>query len=224
MLTQLAFIIFAFSAAVLFYVCPQVDISFSELFFRQGEGFFLSNATIIRGIYRSPPLIILLFTIWAIIHSITKLSRTRSLHPKHYLSPIYVMTTCLLGPGLIVHSIFKNSFGRARPIEILEFGGSSYFSPAFVISNQCFQNCAFVSGHAAVGFMLFSIAYLYQGATRLYWQATAVLAGSILGFARIVQGAHFLSDVLFSGIFVFLTAYFLGHLLKPYESTSVLIK
>jgi membrane-associated phospholipid phosphatase len=34
--------------------------------------------------------------------------------------------------------------------------------------------------------------------------------GGLVGLGRIIQGAHFLSDVIFSGIFVFVVAYLLA--------------
>ena len=43
----------------------------------------------------------------------------------------------LLGPGLLVNVVLKdNSTGRARPSQVLEFGGSHQFSSPFEISQH----------------------------------------------------------------------------------------
>ncbi len=218
MFAQLAFAVFALGSAVFFYYnYPEIDLEFSRLFYRPGEGFIWGDTLLVQLLYKSAPIIVFLFVISTVYYGIRTLWRVRSFHPQHYIQHIYLTLVCLLGPGFMVHTVLKNHIGRARPIEILEFGGSSYFTPAFMVSNQCWQNCSFVSGHAAVGYMIFGIAYLYQGKARLYWQILATFLGSFIGLARVAQGGHFLSDVVFSGVFVFLTAYLLSQLLHPHQ-------
>ena len=61
----------------------------------------------------------------------------------------YLFLVLILGAGLIVNGVFKDDFGRARPRDIVEFGGSKRFTPAFVISRECDRNCSFSSGDGA---------------------------------------------------------------------------
>src|SRR5512134_507936 len=49
----------------------------------------------------------------------------------------YLFLVLSLGTGVVVNGVFKEEFGRARPREIVEFGGSKQFTPAFVISHEC---------------------------------------------------------------------------------------
>lgn len=116
----------------------------------------------------------------------------------------------LLGPGLIINGIFKEFWGRARPVHITEFGGTHHFTPVFQLSDQCTSNCSFVSGEGGLAVMvalvLFSlIAPLLNPAGRRW------LAGGLVGYAvvgsglRIAMGGHFLSDTIFAALFCGLT-------------------
>ena len=55
----------------------------------------------------------------------------------------YVVGSIVLGPGIIVNGIFKSLWGRARPSQIVEFGGDKIYTPPLVITDQCDWNCSF---------------------------------------------------------------------------------
>ena len=198
-----------------FYLLPELDLITSGLFYKAGSGFYLSTNPIVRLLHDVVPIICGIFVFFAFIYSIMILIQTKSFHPKYYIKVIYVTLVCLIGPGLIVHGFFKEVFDRARPHQVEQFGGIATFTPAFVISNQCATNCSFVSGHASVGFMFYSLAFLLRDRKRLLMMCFATSLGLILGFTRIIEGGHFLSDIIFSGVIVFITAYFLNIFLKP---------
>src|SRR5262249_62173504 len=67
---------------------------------------------------------------------------------------LLILLTFLVGPGLIVNSMLKQYWGRARPIEIHQFGGDAQFSRAGIPATQCRRNCSFPSGDAAAAFPL----------------------------------------------------------------------
>jgi lipid A 4'-phosphatase len=108
----------------------------------------------------------------------------------------------LLGTGIVVNVILKETWGRPRPVEVQTFGGAGTFVPALHPSRQCDSNCSFVSGHSATGFTLMALGLLGAPATRRRWLFWGFVAGLVTGALRIVQGGHFLSDVLFSGVVV----------------------
>jgi lipid A 4'-phosphatase len=122
---------------------------------------------------------------------------------------LFLLFTLLLGPGIIVHYGFKDHWGRARPVQVQEFGGMKTFSPALLPSNQCEENCSLPSGHAAIGFYFLSLAFVLKGRRKILSNSIGVVAGLGIGLVRILQGGHFLSDVLFSGVVVYVTAYLL---------------
>jgi lipid A 4'-phosphatase len=115
----------------------------------------------------------------------------------------FLLLVLLLGPGLLVNGVFKSEWGRARPHQVEDFGGTKHFSPALVMTDQCERNCSFVSGHASMGFFLIALAWVLRD-RRWLWAGIAL--GALVGLGRMAQGGHFLSDVVFAFWSVYLTA------------------
>jgi len=111
---------------------------------------------------------------------------------------VFILLSLLIGPGLVVHSIFKDSFDRPRPSQVEAFGGDSGFTRAWLPSDTCkARKCAsFVSGHAAMGFWVMALAWVFR---RRSWFWAGIITGSLVSLGRIVQGGHFLSDTVISG-------------------------
>lgn len=103
-----------------------------------------------------------------------------------------------LGPGIVVNSGFKDNWQRARPYQVQPFGGTQQFTRAAVITDQCNNNCSFVSGHVACGFFLASLMLVHRRRQGV-WAGVGVAAGVVIGFARMSAGDHWLSDVLWAG-------------------------
>lgn len=112
-----------------------------------------------------------------------------------------------LGPGLLVNGFLKSYSQRARPWNIVEFGGNALYSRPFVLAGQCGGHCSFVSGEASALSTIAIITLLVfvpclpqsrQGRAQAVIVAVAV-SGSLL---RVAFGAHFLSDVIFAGLFM----------------------
>lgn len=133
----------------------------------------------------------------------------------------FVLLLFLLGPGLVVNGILKAHWGRARPINVVDFGGTANFTPAYQITDQCAANCSFVSGEGA-GTMAMALSVLLilhllrdrlpKIAVRL-GQGAALLALAFVGWQRVASGGHFLSDVLLSWLLVALIAAILARFL-----------
>jgi lipid A 4'-phosphatase len=203
---------------LLFFLFPEIDLVFSGMFYEKAAGgFFLNNSgfhvlhsTITKG-GRIIPVALLVFPIASLLSS--KL--------KAYLPPQRVLWFLFLafavGPGLVVNVAFKDQFGRTRPSGINQFGGGKAFTPAFFVSDQCNKNCSFVCGDCSVGFATLTFALLARRQRRRYI-AAALAFGSLIGLIRVMEGAHFLSDVVFSGVFTTLTTYTIYRLLKPIAS------
>ena len=134
---------------------------------------------------------------------IKKKHNTRLWHSFSYcfgtgISVLKVFLAGALGPGLVVNSGFKEHWQRARPYQVDNFGGPQHFTRAGVITDQCDNNCSFVSGHVACGFFLASL-MLIQPRRQKRWACAGLLAGAVIGFARMADMAHWLSDVLWAG-------------------------
>ena len=123
---------------------------------------------------------------------------TLSSRKKQWRLPLaFVVLAGALGPGLVVNSGFKDNWQRARPYQVQEFGGTQQFTRAVVMTDQCSNNCSFVSGHVACGFFLASL-MLVDRRRRVLWGAVGVASGLTIAFARIADGAHWLSDALWA--------------------------
>lgn len=126
---------------------------------------------------------------------------------KRWRMPLaFVVLAGALGPGLVVNSGFKDNWQRARPYQVQDFGGAQHFTRAAVITDQCNNNCSFVSGHVACGVFLVSL-LLVDRKRRAIWTAAGVVAGLTIGFARMADGAHWLSDVLWAGPITLVTSW-----------------
>ena len=108
----------------------------------------------------------------------------------------YLLMVLVLGAGLIVNVILKDNFGRARPRDVEEFGGSLHFTPAFVIGSECDRNCSFASGDAAGAF--FALAFVLASSRRRAASAAGIGFGVLVSAARIASGAHWFSDTVVS--------------------------
>jgi lipid A 4'-phosphatase len=117
--------------------------------------------------------------------------------------------------------ILKDNFGRARPRDIEEFGGSKHFTPAFVISRECNTNCSFSSGDAAGGF--FSLALVMALSRRRRMLAAAAAFGALVSLSRVASGAHFFSDTVASFFVMLIVAdvlYYFMFLPEPAVATA----
>jgi len=117
---------------------------------------------------------------------------------------LFLVATLLLGPGLLVNLALKPYFGRPRPCETAPFGGDKQFVAVGRGLDRS-DSRSFPSGHAAAAFFLATPALLYYR-SRPGWAVATLAAGlgygTLMGLARIGQGAHFASDVLASGFCV----------------------
>ena len=191
--------------SLIFVVFPSLDILVSRLFWTEQQGFYLSQNTVV--VFASRYNYMLAISYLAVMLCMILVYRIyrRGCDYKH---SIFLFASLMLGPGLFVNALLKSFWGRARPFTIEVFGGTQTFSPAWYISDQCPTNCSFVSGHASAVFALYAFALLFFRHKRLLCYAFFLITvlGLLIGFGRIVEGKHFLSDVLLAGHLVWLVA------------------
>ena len=131
---------------------------------------------------------------------------------------LLTLWTLLLGPGLLVNTVFKQNWGRPRPRQTVLFSGDQphyrLWEPAFDEGGH-----AFPSGHAAMGFVLITPALFYAARRRRraawLWAMLGLGSWAWLSAARMVAGAHYLSDVLWGGGMVWLTAMAGAWIIRP---------
>tara|TARA_B100001245_G_scaffold64328_1_gene44587 strand:- start:9 stop:476 length:468 start_codon:yes stop_codon:yes gene_type:complete len=116
----------------------------------------------------------------------------------------FIFSSVVFNLLVFVNLGLKNMWGRARPNDILQFGGKENFSPWFELSNACNINCSFVSGDAAVGFSLVILFFITKNKI-FFWGS--LVAGLSIGFIRVIEGGHFFSDVIMAGMIIYLLTY-----------------
>ncbi len=215
------FLLSGLGFALLFLAFPSLDIAASGLFFRPDQGFILLHEPILGALRRNLEVPLAVFFALGLAY----LAWTTWRGAPAWLGDrrrqvIYLMLVLILGPALLVNGVFKDHWGRARPMDVHVFNGPDRFTPAWVISDQCDRNCSFVCGDASVGFALVALGFISRRPRR--WLAAGIAAGGLLGLMRIGQGGHFLSDVVFSFYAVYLSAWLLHRWMfnNPMDSTG----
>ena len=119
---------------------------------------------------------------------------------------IFILLLLALGPGLVVNVLLKDQLGRARPREVVEFGGHHQFTQ-FWQPGSTGSNSSFPSGHAAIAFFMIAPWFVLRDNKQIIATGFLVFGlsfGALVGVARILQGGHFVSDVVWAGGLIYL--------------------
>ncbi len=138
---------------------------------------------------------------------------------------LFLALLLIIAPGLLANSLFKDHWGRPRPRQVQEMGGTLPFYQPWQ-PGPAPKNASFPAGHPTVAFYLSAPYFVLRRTNRrkaLCWLWGGFVYGCIMGAARIIQGGHFLSDVLWSAGFVYLTAVVLAAWLLPDEQRDDIV-
>jgi lipid A 4'-phosphatase len=194
------------AAFLIFLFVPGLDTTVTS-FFYNGEGRFVGGNSPLFHFGRACFNIFFYLTCAAAFVGLVAAGRSSEPWLGLRFNKWLFLTLCLIvGPLVVTNIGLKDHWGRARPRDVIEFGGSKAFTPPFPPSTQCAYNCSFVSGEASsIYIVFFAAAFLFKRNSRNMIRLGIIL-GSLAGLIRIAQGGHFLSDVVFAGIFMALTA------------------
>jgi len=194
-------------SALLFRLFPGIDLMVTGWFYAPGEGFIYADNFLVQlsyHVFAKLHFIVALLLFWSLFASWYWRGRSEAGLRRRIW---FLVAVLALGPGLVVNEVLKAHSGRVRPATVAQFGGDKVFTPAFAPADQCERNCSFVSGHAAMGFFLIAFAWVFRDRR---WLWAGIVLGGLVGLGRIMQGAHFLSDVVFSFWAVYGTCWLLG--------------
>jgi len=186
----------------LFEIWPELDLQLAALLYADAGSFSGADLLWVQVLYRGTPWLGRLAFLASAIVLLVACWRWVDVPRKLWRRAAAVQLVMLLGIGLVVHAAFKEQWGRPRPYELQVFAGEHAYVPALRPTGHCRGNCSFVSGHAATGFALLSLAMFAPRSRRRRWFVWAVGSGLLIGAGRMLQGGHFLSDVLFAGWFM----------------------
>jgi len=184
---------------------PQIDLKISGLFYLPEKGFYLENDSIFSWIHWLVP-----FVAWAVgsILIFGLLFTTLCQKPAYrkYRKRIsFLVLVLLIGAGLVVNLGLKDNWGRSRPIQVTEFGGTETFTRALIPHfEKARDNGSFVCGDGAFGFFMISFGYVVP---LRFSRSTFFLGagiGVIFSISRIVMGGHFFSDAVWAAFVMFL--------------------
>lgn len=186
----------------------ELDLFFSYLSYHSDTGLFTSSPYILF-FYRYGELFgwgLALLSLAILI-----LSFLRPSYKRYQKPTLLLVLTFVIGCGLLINVFFKDHWGRPRPRQIKEFGGTEEYRPFYSPNWQWSKNpwTSFPSGHAAMGFYFITLAILgkrYQSPPLLIAGIFLTLFfGLSLSYARIAQGGHFFSDVVASLAIMWIT-------------------
>ncbi len=196
--------------AGVFAIEPSFDLQVARYFTRQdvkdalAQGHFLLEA--LRWLNFQITVVLLSLAAGAVAFKIMRPRMKMILSARVSLFLILVFA---LGPGLLVNGLLKALWARPRPRMLVEFGGVHDFMAWWDPTGTCIKNCSFVSGEASAAFAALALAALVPSPLRYTAIGTALLYGACVSFIRVAVGAHFLSDVLFAGVFTALLVWIL---------------
>jgi len=202
---ELLVLLFTAVSTTLLFWLTDLDIQLAGLFYHPGHSVAdwpYQNARFIRVLYDYAfPFTIIAgasaLSVYLVghFHQYTGRFRRRAL---------YILLVIALGPGVAVNLIFKDHWGRPRPVHIQQFGGEYHYVPPLKLGRT--PDKSFVCGHCSVGYAFFALYFLSQNHKAFYFILTLTLAWT-MGFTRMTSGSHFVSDILWSGYLVFLVAF-----------------
>lgn len=193
-------------ATVVLYALKDWDPVVTRLFYFPDMGekpFFLHQQQPWKFFYHyiSVPIIIviLMALITAAVSLVLKQYRKLRIHC------LFIILAFILGPGVVINAGLKAHWGRPRPVNVEIFGGrQEYHKP--LEPGVGGKGKSFPSGHSSAGYALSVFYFIWRRKKILPWAALAasVVFGSVVGMGRMMAGAHFLSDIIWSGYLVFL--------------------
>ena len=204
-IVNILFILFT----ILFVMFPTLDINISKYFFIDGK--FISEEYTFIKILRSnlktimiiiPILSLILLLLFVLVKNNHYFKNHNNLRFKLVLLGFVIGP--VLGCGLVANLYFKDTWGRARPSYIVEFGGEKKYSQPFVKSDQCYKNCSWISGETSGAFSLLFGSLLLRN--HIFLVCNYIL-GILVFFCRLSMGGHFFSDNIYAFFFMIYLAY-----------------
>ena len=205
---------------IIFGIAPELDLAAARLFWREGTGFIgvTPKGEMLRSIFYEAPFWI--GGAFACGWGLRRLGLPQIWLPSGR-AVLFLALSLALGPGLLVNLVLKEHSHRPRPVQTQEMGGKWEFRSWYRFDGQCESNCSFVSGEGASAFWTVAPALLTPPPIRPFAIAAALTFAAATSGLRMAFGGHYLSDVLFAGLFTLLiTLALYRFLIRPERKES----
>jgi lipid A 4'-phosphatase len=182
-----------------------LDRSISSRFYNPDHGWYLARQPLWDWLYRYGTIPGIIFTLTALLVWLASFAMPRLQAWRR--SCLIVILTTVLAAGFLVNSVLKQYWGRPRPSQTISYGGNWEYRPIFPPGTPG-KGAAFPCGHCTMGFVFLAAAGFHQRSRLLSigGVVTGLTLGSLLSAARVVQGAHFTNDAIWSFGVVGMTA------------------
>ena len=174
-----------------------LDRTITKQFYSSQSGWYLKNAQPWRWLYQYGTLPGIVLSLVALAGALVVWRRRpASLWPRYLM---VVVLTSVIGAGILVNGILKPYWGRPRPSQIQDFGGQYVYRDALKPGIPG-KGKSFTCGHCTMGFVFVALFYLRRKSPALGWSGLCfgLAYGGLLSAARVVQGAHFVTDCVWS--------------------------
>ena len=205
---------------LVFGIYPELDLRISELFFNsEKKEFSLLRLSTLAFLRDAALWLVTALVVPAIVALIGKLVFPARRMLIAGRAAVFLVVTMALAPGLVANVILKDNWGRSRPVDVPQFNGSERFTPWWDPRGGCPKNCSFVSGDVAGAFWTFAPAALAPPAWRPLAYGAVIAFGSGVGILRMSFGGHFISDIVFAGVFTYLIVWLMYAVIYRWRPT-----
>lgn len=204
-LLDFAFPLAAASVLTVIIGLTDADIKIQKLFYTAETGWFYADETLWSFLYNWGNIPAVLLALLGLFIFLLGYFRNNLIRLRK--AGLFLVIFIVLGPGLVVNAILKDHWGRPRPADIVQFGGTESFHQAWERGIPG-QGKSFPSGHASIGFFLFAPFFIFRkNAAKLakVFLFMGISYGLLMGLGRMLQGGHFPSDVLWAGVITYIT-------------------
>ncbi len=206
-LVYLSIILFLIIATI-FIAYTKLDLILQGYFYHQeaSEVWYQANHPAWHWAYFYGTIPAIVLTVIALIVLISSWLKSKYAVYRKYCW--LILLTLIIGPGVLINGILKDHWGRPRPRQVQEFGGQWKFKEVWQPGVPG-KGKSFPCGHCSMGFIFIVLYFSFKRRNQLAAYSSlvfSVLYGSYIGLARVAQGGHFLSDVVWAGGLTFLIA------------------
>ena len=213
-LYDIVFPFILFIIITIIFWATDLDIILEKKFYDKEKGWYLQNKKpwiylYDYGRYPGAIVFILSFIVYILSFFIDELVKFRT-------ASLFLFLFMFIGAGIFINSILKIYWERPRPKQLKQFGGEHNYVNVWFFGNGG-RNSSFPCGHASIGFYLI-FPYFFLKATNpelaFIFLGLGIIFGFIVGLARMVQGGHFASDVIWALGVMYFTGIILYYLMN----------
>ena len=203
----LCLILHTFITSGIFIYYPKIDVIVSSIFFSANKDKFYFKYNIVFIFFSECAYYLMFFLLLYYVTTVV----VKFFNQKVFKHESIFILTFFIASIVIIQFFSKYYFGRSRPCNILEFGGSKQFTIACMTSNQCHSNCSFGSFHTSISIMIFISSFQSSDRIKKIIVTFVTFLAIIFSLIRIIQGKHFLSDVVISACITIIIYYCVLH-------------